>query len=140
MTFKEIKKQAVAQWEAAQNSPNPCILLGMGTCGIAAGAGDILEALNQELGKAGIQAEIIQVGCIGLCYAEPLMEVIKPGMLGVFYGNLQPELIPEIVQDYLVGNNPRPDLALGTRGENTLEGIPQLFELPGMVGLERAQF
>ena len=130
MPFKDIKKEAIAQWEATQNSPNPRILLGMGTCGIAAGAGDILEALKLELEKTGIQAEIIQVGCIGLCYAEPLMEVVKPGMPSVFYGNQQPELIPDIVQDYLVGNNPRPDLALGTRGENTLEGVPQLFELP----------
>ena len=130
MQFKDIKRQAVAQREAAQNSSRPRILIGMGTCGIAAGAGDILEALEQELAKAGIQADIIQVGCIGLCYAEPLMEIVKPGKPGVFYGNLQPELVPEIVHDYLVGDNPHPDLALGTRSEIALEGIPSLFDLP----------
>lgn len=130
MPFKDIKRQAIAQWEATQNSSSPRILIGMGTCGIAAGAGDILETLNQELQKTGIQAEIIQVGCIGLCYAEPLMEVIKPGMPSVFYGHLRSELIPEIVRGYLVGDNPRSDLALGTRGEDIVEGIPRLFDLP----------
>jgi len=130
MQFKDVKRQAVTQWEAAQNSSRPRILIGMGTCGIAAGAGDILETLEQELEKAGIQAEIIKVGCIGLCYAEPLIEIVKPGKAGVFYGNLQPELIPEIVKDHLVGDKPRSDLALGARSEIALEGIPKLFDLP----------
>jgi NADH-quinone oxidoreductase subunit F len=130
MQFKDIERQALEQWEATQNSSTPRILIGMGTCGTAAGAGDILEALNQELQRTGIQAEVIHVGCIGLCYAEPLMEVIKPGMPGIFYGHLQPELIPEIVQGYLVGDNPRSDLALGTRGGEDIEGIQQLFDLP----------
>ena len=130
MGFEEVKARAMSQWKAMQNSSKPRILIGMGTCGVAAGAEDILKALERELAKADIQADIIQVGCIGLCYAEPLIEIIKPGMPGVFYGNLIPELISEIVGDYLVAGNPRPDLALGTRGEDTLENIPRLFDLP----------
>jgi len=130
MNFEEIKKQAMSQWEAIQNSSKPRILIGTGTCGIAAGAEDVLNTLGEELNKNSIQADIIQVGCIGLCYAEPLIEIVKPGMPGVFYGNLTPELMSEIVRDYLVADNPRPDLALGTRGEGTIDGIPHLFDLP----------
>ena len=130
MSFEEIKKEAASQWEAMQNSPRPRILIGTATCGMAAGAEDILQALGKELEKNSIKADIMQVGCIGLCYAEPLIEVIKPGKPSVFYGNLTPELVAEIVRDWLAGDNPRPDLALGTRGEGTLEGIPKLFELP----------
>jgi NADH-quinone oxidoreductase subunit F len=130
VSFEEIKSQAVSQWKAMQQSEKARILIGMGTCGRAAGADDILDVLNQELAQQHIQADILQVGCIGLCYAEPLIEVIKPGMPSVFYGNLTPELIPEIIKDYLVCGNPRPDLALGTRGEGTLNGIPNLFDLP----------
>jgi NADH-quinone oxidoreductase subunit F len=132
MSFEDVKNRAVFEWKALQNSSKPRILIGMGTCGIAAGAEDILKALDKELVKANIQAHIVQVGCIGLCYAEPLIEIAKPGMPSVFYGNLTPELIPEIVGDYLVGGNPRPDLALGTRGEGTVEGIPRFFDLPVM--------
>ena len=130
MSFEETKGQAMSQWEAMQNSSKPRILIGMGTCGMAAGAEDILDALGKELASNKIEADIIQVGCIGLCYAEPLVEIIKPGVPSVFYGNLTPELMSEIVRDYLVADNPRPDLALGTRGEGTLDGIPRLFELP----------
>jgi NADH-quinone oxidoreductase subunit F len=130
MNFEEIKKQAVSQWKALQSSPRPRILIGMGTCGIAAGAEDVLTALREELDENGLSADIIQVGCIGLCYAEPLVEIAKPGKPSIFYGNLTPALIKEIVRDYLVGDNPRPDLALGARGEGTIDGISSLFDLP----------
>ena len=130
MNFTEIKKQSVSKWEAIQNSPRVRILIGTGTCGIAAGAEDILKTLREEINNNGLQADIIQVGCIGLCYAEPLIEVVKPGQPGVFYGNLTPELMSEIVRDYLMADNPRADLALGTRGEGNIDGIPQFFDLP----------
>jgi len=130
MNFEQIQSDAVSKWEAMQNSEKPRILIGMGTCGIAAGAEDIVKALNERLTQRHIQADVIQVGCIGLCYAEPLIEIIKPGKPSVFYGNLTPELISEIVDDYLIADNPRPDLALGVRGEGTLDGIPRLFDLP----------
>ena len=130
MSFEEIKSQAILQWKAMQQSENARILIGMGTCGRAAGAEDVLAALNQKLAEQHIQAEILQVGCIGLCYAEPLIELVKPGKPSILYGNLTPELVSEIIADYLIVDNPRPDLALGTRGEGTLEGIPNLFDLP----------
>jgi NADH-quinone oxidoreductase subunit F len=130
MNFEEIKNQAIVQWKALQQSEKTRILIGMGTCGRAAGADDILDVLNRELAQQHIQADIVPVGCIGLCYAEPLIELVKPGMPSVFYGNLTTELIPEIIKDYLVNGNPRSDLALGIRGEGTLEGIPNFFDLP----------
>jgi NADH-quinone oxidoreductase subunit F len=130
MKFEDIKTQAVSRWQALQSSRKTRILIGTGTCGIAAGAEAVLDALREELDKNGIQADIIQVGCIGLCYAEPLVEIIKPGKPSIFYGNLTPELMAEIVRDYLLGDNPRPELALGTRGEGDIEGIPRLFDLP----------
>jgi len=80
VSFEEIKSQAILQWKAMQQSENVRILVGMGTCGRAAGAEDVLGALNQGLAEQHIQAEILQVGCIGLCYAEPLIEVVKPGV------------------------------------------------------------
>ena len=130
MGFEKIRTEAMSQRKAMQTSPNPRILIGTGTCGMAAGAGDVLESLESELARSNIEADIIQVGCIGLCYAEPLIEIIKPGMPSVFYANVTPELMSEIVSDYLIADNPRADLALGTRGEGTLDGIPQLFGLP----------
>lgn len=130
MNFKEIKGQAELQWKSVQQSENIRILIGMGTCGRAAGAEDILDVLSQELVEQNIKADVASVGCIGLCYAEPMIEIVKPGMPSVFYGNLAPEIVPEIIQDYLINGNPRSELALGIRGEGTLDGIPNLFTLP----------
>jgi len=113
-----------------QKSPRPRILIGAATCGVAAGAEAVSKAIQEELDKNKIKANIVQVGCIGLCYAEPLIEIIKPGKPSVFYGNVTPEMITEIVRDYLAGDNARPDLAIGTWGEGTIEGIPRLFDLP----------
>jgi NADH-quinone oxidoreductase subunit F len=130
MSFEEIKRKATTQWEELQNSAKPRILVGMGTCGIAAGAEDILDTINRELSQNGIQADVMSVGCIGLCYAEPLVEVIKPGMPSVIYGNLTPDLTSETIRDYLVANNPRPDLAFATRGKSGFPEIPRLHDLP----------
>jgi NADH-quinone oxidoreductase subunit F len=130
MDFKEIKQRANSQWKEMQSSRNPRIFIGTGTCGNAAGAEDVLKTFEEELSKNSIKADIIQVGCIGLCYAEPLVEIAKPGWPSIFYGNLTTELTVELVRDYLIAGNPRPDLALGSRGEGTVEGIPRLFDLP----------
>lgn len=130
MRFKEMQNQAMSEWQAMQYSNRPRILIGMATCGRAAGAEDVFDALKKELTKQNIQAILIPVGCIGLCYLEPLIEVIMPNMPSVFYGQLTPELVTEIVEDYLIKGNPRPDLAVGIRGEGALDGIPRLFDLP----------
>ncbi len=130
MDFQKIKEQANAEWQTMQTSDRTRISIGMGTCGIAAGAEDILQTLRDELELNSPEVDIIQVGCIGLCYAEPLIEIAKPDKPSVFYGKLTPQLTSEIVRDWLMGDNPRADLALGTRGEGTIEGIPRLFDLP----------
>ncbi|MDO8578000.1 MAG: NADH-quinone oxidoreductase subunit NuoF [Dehalococcoidales bacterium] len=130
MTFDKIQKKAVAEWKALQQDPRPQILLGMATCGQAAGAGSILEAVNRELTRHNIQATITDVGCIGLCYAEPLLDIIKPGRPRICYSAVTSKIVPQIIEDYLLKDNPRPDLALGTIGEGTIEGIPRLFDLP----------
>ncbi len=129
MTYEELKKRAVAEWEALEKSPKPRILIGAGTCGRAAGAFSVIDAINNKLAQKNIQANITHVGCIGLCFAEPIINIIKPGQPHIYYGHLTPDLASQIIEDYLVNNNPRPDLALGTDGNGSIEGIPKLFEL-----------
>ncbi|MDO8687719.1 MAG: NADH-quinone oxidoreductase subunit F, partial [Dehalococcoidales bacterium] len=130
MKFDEIRNQAIAEREAWQHSEKPRILVGTATCGRAAGATVVLEAIDRELSRLGIEAIVTQVGCIGLCYAEPIVDIIKPNRPRVSYGNVTPEIISQLIEDYLVNDNPRPDLALGTIGEEGVNGIPKLFELP----------
>ncbi len=130
MSFEDIKKQAIAEWEDLQHSDKVRILIGTATCGNAAGAQDVLKAIQDKLKALGIEANITQVGCIGLCYAEPLIDIIKPGRPRITYSSVTPEMVTQLLEDYLVNDNPRPDLALGTIGDREVEGIPKLFELP----------
>ena len=130
MTFDEIRSQARAEWEVLEHSDKPRILVGTATCGRASGALTVLEAIESELAKRNIGAIITQVGCIGLCYAEPLVDIVKPNRPRICYGNVTPEIIPQLIEDYVINDNPRPDLALGTIGDGSVDGIPKLFELP----------
>jgi len=130
MSFDEIRNQAIAEWGALQKSDKPRILVGTATCGRAAGALSVLETIEKELSRLGIDAIVTQVGCIGLCYAEPIVDIIKPDRPRICYGSVTPEIVAQLIEDYIVNDNPRPDLALGTIGEDVIDGIPRLFELP----------
>ena len=129
MTYEELKQRALAEWQALEKSHQPRIVIGSGTCGRAAGAFAVLDAINNKLAQKNIKANITHVGCIGLCFAEPIVNIIKPGQPHIYYGDLTPDRAAQIIEDYLVNNNPRPDLAFGT-DNGTIDGIPQLWELP----------
>jgi len=73
------------------------VIVGMGTCGIAAGAKDAFSA------KGITNVLVRQTGCMGLCHSEPTVEVIVSGMPGVIYGNVTKDVAKQIVQDHLIG-------------------------------------
>ncbi|GFP38601.1 (2Fe-2S) ferredoxin domain-containing protein [Candidatus Hakubella thermalkaliphila] len=107
----------------------PHIYVGAATCGRASGALKLLDYINTELDKRGLAANVAQVGCIGLCYAEPLVDIAKPKHPRICYSHVTAEMIPLLIEEYLVKDNPRADLAMGTVGEGKIDGIPDLFDL-----------
>jgi len=130
VNFDELQKKATAEWQALSNLDHPHIIIGTATCGRAAGALGVIAAIKNELAKHNIPATITQVGCIGMCYAEPLVEIAKPNRPHIMYGNVTPKMVPQLIEDNLLHDNPHPELAMGTIGEETIEGIPRLWELP----------
>ena len=75
----------------------------MGTCGIAAGAKDVLDVMLEELKKVGNDSVIIkQAGCMGLCHVEPTIEVRVPGMPDTIYGKVDAKVAKEIVHQHIV--------------------------------------
>lgn len=82
------------------------IVVGMGTCGIAAGAKLTFDALVDSIQKHGLGDRVLirQTGCMGLCYVEPTVEVAFPGMPTVIYGKMTKEMADELVQKHLVEN------------------------------------
>jgi NADH-quinone oxidoreductase subunit F len=130
MSFEEIRAKALGEWKSMMEGDRPCILVGSATCGRSAGAREVQNATGEALAEHNIDATVLEVGCLGMCYIEPMVDIIKPGNPRISYANVTPEVIREIIKDYLVEGNPRPDLALGTVGEGSVEGIGRLFDLP----------
>ena len=81
------------------------VIVGMGTCGIAAGAKETLDAFLKALEENKLVEKVIlrQTGCMGLCYAEPTVEVVVPEMPAVIYGRVDPEVVKKIVSVHLMG-------------------------------------
>jgi NADP-reducing hydrogenase subunit HndB len=83
------------------------VIVGMATCGIAAGARPVLNAFVEEVAKRQLsQISVVQTGCIGMCQFEPIVEVLVPGKEKVTYGKVTPEKVARIVADHLVNGNP----------------------------------
>ncbi|MBC8276010.1 MAG: NADH-quinone oxidoreductase subunit F [Chloroflexi bacterium] len=128
MTFAEIQNQAKSDWDSLYHGQAPHILIGTATCGRAAGALSVVEAFNKELAKRNAEAKVAEVGCIGLCSLEPLVTIIKPDSFAVCYNNVIPQVVPTLVEGYVLGDDPCLDLALGTLGGGEGEAvyIPEL--------------
>lgn len=130
-SFDEIKKQAVEEWRRLWSSSRPVIRIEAATCGRAAGALDVLEAVKNKIKELNLDVKIITTGCIGLCYLEPIMDITKPNQPSIFYHSLDPEAAASIVEDYLVKGDVRADKAL-CASESGYAGLPALQELPVM--------
>ena len=128
MTFEEIKLQAQADWDSQYHGEVPHILIGTASCGRAAGALPVVDAIKAELARRNVRATVTEVGCLGLCSFEPLVTIIKPGSFTVCYHNVTPHMVPALIEGYLLGDDPCLDLALGTvsGGEGEAVCIPEL--------------
>ncbi len=98
------------------------ILVGMGTCGRAAGALDVQMALRAAMRKHRVRAQVGTVGCIGMCSYEPLVDVALPGQTRVTYANVTPEMAERIVAEHLVGGKPVEEWVLGQMAYEPLNG------------------
>ncbi|HEY63252.1 MAG TPA: NADH-quinone oxidoreductase subunit NuoF [Caldilineae bacterium] len=98
------------------------ILVGMGTCGRAAGALDVQIALRAAMREHRVRAQISPVGCIGMCSYEPLVDVALPGQTRVTYANVTPEMVDRIVAEHVVGGHPVEEWVLGQMAYDPLDG------------------
>jgi NADH-quinone oxidoreductase subunit F len=124
--------EAIAEWRELDQSGRPLFFVGAATCGRAAGAGDVLQCLEEELAALKLDAKVIEVGCLGPCYLEPLVIVHKPGAPRICYGNVGPAEIKEILHKHVLGGDPCKQWALGRMDDGEANGIPSLHEHPVM--------
>ncbi len=130
--YAELKAKAEQRWQELVSGDKPWIRVGTATCGHAAGALDVVGAIKTELASRDIEANVSAVGCLGLCYAEPLVDILKPGGPRVFFKNVLPSDVPRLIEEYLVGDNIPEGKALGYLGDGHVEGVPDLNSLAPM--------
>ena len=100
--LRDAKKKEMTQRDGEDKAAR--IIIGMGTCGIAAGAKEAFDAFLDELNSHDItDTKISQTGCMGLCFSEPTVEVEVPNMPRVIYGNVDGEVARRIVREHIIG-------------------------------------
>ena len=111
-----IKEKAQAQLAArdAEGNDGVRVVVGMATCGIAAGARPVLKALVDEVAKRNVQhVSVTQTGCIGMCQYEPIVEVFEPGKEKVTYVPMTAEKAQKVVAEHLVNGKPVVEYTVG---------------------------
>ena len=131
-TYSDLKEQADGRWQELTAGDRPWIRVGTAMCGNAAGAHDVIDALKSELLAQDMDANVHEVGCMGLCFAEPLVDVTKPGGTRLFFGNVSPASAAGIVRQYLVADEVREGETLGYLGDEPIEGATDLSSLPAV--------
>ena len=133
--FEEIRAEAQRRWQELSCGGRPWVRVGSAMCGKAAGCDAVVASLEASLEESGLSARVSQVGCLGLCFAEPLVDVQFPGGPRVFYSNVTPESAARIVSTHIATEKPDQGLAFGFLGNGSGESkadpaIPDLSRHP----------
>ena len=136
--LKSQRESAKKRWSEFFESDKPRILVGAATCGRAAGALDVMEEFKKELSAAGIsdKVELVETGCLGLCYAEPLVEIRACGTPSVLYSNVSPKDVAKLLKEHVVGGNAVREKAEAVMSDTEYDGIVPFKKHP-MVELQK---
>ena len=97
-----------------QNDDAIRVVVGMATCGIAAGARPVMLGFMEELQKRGLSnVTVSQTGCIGMCRLEPMVDVYMPGKEKVTYVHMNPEKVARVVAEHIVNGRPVEEYTIG---------------------------
>ena len=101
--LEEIRKKTIDRVNQRTDRTTTRVVVGMATCGIAAGARPVLVSIMDTVKEMGINDVIVaQTGCIGVCRLEPIVEVIKPGEEKVTYIKMTPEKAKRVIKEHVL--------------------------------------
>lgn len=112
--LEEIRKKTLEQLSLRNDNAGYRVIVGMATCGIAAGARPVMTTIIEELNKRSVHnIPVSMTGCIGVCRFEPVVEVIDPTGKKVTYVNMTSEKAVRVVAEHLINGRPCSDLTIG---------------------------
>ncbi len=131
----ELKEREVTEFLSLHRNEtvfHPVVYIGSGTCGKVAGADETFHAVSRYLEDKNIQADIVRVGCIGLCSFEPIVDVQLPGKARISFGNITRELVEPLLDDVFNSEVPSEHLLgqFNNSIHNRWENVPFISELP----------
>ena len=104
--LKKLREEALEKRRVKTASGQAQVIVGMGTCGIAAGARDTMKAILETIEKDNLNGVIVtQTGCIGMCEKEPIVEVVIGDQAKVIYGKVNPDTAVRIMKEHVVNGN-----------------------------------
>lgn len=120
-SFHSIQQEAGEKWQALQESKDPVLFVGMGSCGLASGAGEVWDQLTRTIASRKLKVQVLKVGCIGPCYLEPLMDIQMPEYPRYCFNNVDGKKAERLLLDYI------------SKGESRIKPIGHLGngKLPG---------
>lgn len=135
--YTELRAWADQQIAEKRASNRAKILIGLGTCGIAAGGKAVLAAVNDTIAKHNLAADVVHVGCIGICFKEPLIDIVMPGRPRLSYGPVQPSDATKILENIFLNGDHHHKLALATIADEPYDSVPSWKTLPFFAPQER---
>lgn len=132
------RENAKKIWEDFSSGKKARVMVGTATCGRAAGALDVISAFKSELKAQGLEndVDVVETACIGLCYAEPLVEVRRAGEPSVLYSRVSPKDVGKLVKEHLVEGNPVASKAEAVMSDLEYMGIKPFSQHP-MIALQK---
>ena len=126
--YDGLVEEAKRAYDALVGDAATSVLVGTATCGRSAGALPVRDAFREELAAIGVDAPVVEVGCLGHCYAEPLAVVKRPGYPSMVYHHLTPATARVLVRKFFLEEDPYLDVFLGAGQAN--DAFPALADLP----------
>ena len=113
--LQAIKEKMQGKVALREGSSDKRVVVGMATCGIAAGDRPVLNAFVEQVNAAGLTASVTvtQTGCIGICQYEPVVEVFEAGKEKVTYVKMTADMVSRVVEEHLKGGNPVAEYTIG---------------------------
>lgn len=128
--YEDIRESARQRWQELTEGDRAWIRVGTELNGQAAGALEVLDALRSHLRSRNVDAAVDEVGTLGLSYAEPIVDVLKPGKSRLLFHRVAPEDAATIIDEYIIGDRVPRHLAFAYLGDDAIDGVPDLNLMP----------
>ena len=133
--LQALEKGSQKDWGIFNDETASYVLVGTATCGRSAGAVAVKESIKENLEKLGLDVPVMDVGCMGHCYAEPMAVVKRPGYPAMLYHHLSPIVAKNLVVKFFTEEDPYFDVFLGAVEENDM--FPRMADMPRYGSEER---